>query len=977
MNFRNILKKLKPKLMLLALTMLLAIPAALQNPITAYADANGTYIDTDGNLIVQGGGGGSIATYTVPGPSLTGWLVYVVDVSGAQQSSADWARGNIVSDIVYVHAGRTLPTAIVDNLYTRMGNFDRPVAFYTDCPWGAPFDTRNLSRQVEIENFMEETFEYNGRTVANSFAVVYRYLGEDVARLYLEHPDTTYLILEACASHTILAGSKEGLNQIASGYGWALTQRLTSIGRKDAGLSYFTEYGVAVGTSFGGNHADTSWCDNRELIKTCVLNERWEGIPYPVDETTLVTDRCGRVSNVTVSNTGPYDDTGFGMLAYRLDNPAINTYNNQDSPGPAEDPITTNKSGLCTIVKGYITETQTYTKDATTGNMAPDGDPITTSDGIFITQNTTNIINVMAEPEYSIEYWCTSSTLDTTLDPLNWNPPNTIHTGSVATQRVLNTHNGEKVVYILLKKTATNIVEVDNPDDVPPTVTISESRLTKRTWLSEFGGIDWYNYRDTSINQIYAEGDIFFFNTNALDLEFVWTLYPHLTDSTCPGHFWRHTSNTGCLTGSWGTCNCNICSSSCTTDHNGDGHDSSCDTSVCPSTCTTDHNGTALGMGHDTSVCTTNHNGEGHQTSHDSWCASHTWNCPGYTTYCTWDPGTWDDNSLNLGVYYTIRESGYTLSHVDKTDFYFKTVNNTETTPKIMHDFTRRDAGPTASYLTVTDKNMVYSAGRLADDLTIANWINNGDGIPNSTTAISDLTNVNVIGNWDMQNKSNFNRVDNDYSTAVAVLVQESYDSTRDVKTIYKPSLGTPGGTCEATTRNGKLFNEDTQRRLLTEPLTVFFEVFKGSGGSTSLYEAPTEPKTLQYSGTLCNGVRVNTNQVITFTPYIRMQYDKISSTNNIAYIMGEFNRMIQPADYAEIHWAQTSTPNLILSSTQWSTHATAVQNWGVDSVLPGGATMTLTIPSSNRQVVTERCYFFAFLFKADTSNSLFKSFQY
>lgn len=575
MNFTEILKKIKPKLILLVLTALLAIPVALQNPITVHADANGTYIDTDGNLIVQGGGGGSVATYTVPGPSLTGWLVYVVDVSGAQQSSLDWSRGTIVSDIVYVHAGRTIPTALVDNLYTRMGNFDRPVAFYTDCPWGAPFDTHNLSRQAEIEQFMEQQIELDGYSINTSAAIVNYYLGADMYRLYTDHPDTTYLILEACVSHTILAGSKEGLNQIASGYGWALTQRLTSIGRKDAGLSYFTEYGVAVGTSFGGNEADTSWCDNRELVKCCVLNKRWKGIPYPVDEFTLVTDRRGRVSNITVSNTGPYDDTGFGMLAYRLDNPAINTYNNQDSPGPAEDPITSNKSGLCTIVKGYITETQTYTKDATTGNMAPDGNPITTSDGIFITQNTTNIINVMAEPEYSIESWFTSTTLDTNLDPLNWNPPQTIHhTGTVATQRVLDTHNGEKVIYILLKKNATNIVEVDNPDDVTPTLTISESRLTKRTWLSDFGGIDWYNNDDRYIEAIIQDNDIIYSDTNILDVQIRWTYFSHILNPACPGHTWSHSSSTNCDNGSRGSCDCDYCGG-CGEDHNGMGHDSS------------------------------------------------------------------------------------------------------------------------------------------------------------------------------------------------------------------------------------------------------------------------------------------------------------------------------------------------------------------------------------------------------------------
>ena len=136
-------------------------------------------------------------------------------------------------------------------------------------------------------------------------------------------------------------------------------------------------------------------------------------------------------------------------------------------------------------------------------------------------------------------------------------------------------------------------------------------------------------------------------------------------------------------------------------------------------------------------------------------------------------------------------------------------------------------------------------------------------------------------------------------------------------------------------------------------------------------------------------------SNTISFYPYYVMQYElpstynaqlnKNGTKNNTAgamnnanqlYVIGEEKRYLNVYNYAEVsfsgHTVSSSkgtdiVNNIVnsnrsgrieISSEQWSTHARANSLIGLDNcALPGGATLSITIPNDNRQTVTITSY--------------------
>lgn len=139
----------------------------------------------------------------------------------------------------------------------------------------------------------------------------------------------------------------------------------------------------------------------------------------------------------------------------------------------------------------------------------------------------------------------------------------------------------------------------------------------------------------------------------------------------------------------------------------------------------------------------------------------------------------------------------------------------------------------------------------------------------------------------------------------------------------------------------------------------------------------------------------MKSSNTITFYPYYTMQYElpstynaqlnKDGTKNNTAgamnnanqlYVIGEEKRYLNVYNYAEVsfsgHTVSSSkgtdvVNNIVnsnrsgrieISSEQWSTHARANSLIGLDNcALPGGATLSITIPNDNRQTVTITSY--------------------
>lgn len=136
-------------------------------------------------------------------------------------------------------------------------------------------------------------------------------------------------------------------------------------------------------------------------------------------------------------------------------------------------------------------------------------------------------------------------------------------------------------------------------------------------------------------------------------------------------------------------------------------------------------------------------------------------------------------------------------------------------------------------------------------------------------------------------------------------------------------------------------------------------------------------------------------SNTISFYPYYVMQYELPSTYNaqlnkdgtknstagamnnaNQLYVIGEEKRYLNVYNYAEVsfsgHTVSSSkgtdvVNNIVnsnrsgrieISSEQWSTHARANSLIGLDNcALPGGATLSITIPNDNRQTVTITSY--------------------
>lgn len=111
------------------------------------------------------------------------------------------------------------------------------------------------------------------------------------------------------------------------------------------------------------------------------------------------------------------------------------------------------------------------------------------------------------------------------------------------------------------------------------------------------------------------------------------------------------------------------------------------------------------------------------------------------------------------------------------------------------------------------------------------------------------------------------------------------------------------------------------------------------------------------------SGVMVQSPSTISFLPYIRMTYQTLNGTTTPVNILGKYIRAINPNNYAEVSWKETSTPNINVVSQQWSVHeaatgtqaqlnGTPLKPWqGKNQVLPGGAMYSLNTKDLNQKV--------------------------
>jgi hypothetical protein len=267
------------------------------------------------------------------------------------------------------------------------------------------------------------------------------------------------------------------------------------------------------------------------------------------------------------------------------------------------------------------------------------------------------------------------------------------------------------------------------------------------------------------------------------------------------------------------------------------------------------------------------------------------------------------------------------------------------------------------------------------DKLTVAKTANEGGWIVDPTSANEDLKDASTSG-FTVDDTKQGTRKTDDYYEHFDNNFDEDPEGDYETTVIYSkrwvcPTCGHKFGICN-----------DTEEYSLDSPMSthviVKVETYSGNpNGGFENNELDTTEKIVKKEGlpswadssvNTHSGRMVNAENKISFLPYVLMKYQTRSSGiqgwNNTlknkfdgwlrAYVLGQYMRSINPNDYAEIHWDKKNDPNMTLFSNQWSTHALAADCWGVNNVLPGGATLGLKIPKRDRQTVyatTLQCY--------------------
>lgn len=312
-----------------------------------------------------------------------------------------------------------------------------------------------------------------------------------------------------------------------------------------------------------------------------------------------------------------------------------------------------------------------------------------------------------------------------------------------------------------------------------------------------------------------------------------------------------------------------------------------------------------------------------------------------YDTPCT--NFQWTDNTTQLGI--TLDTSTINKAVVSKNwsvTYNATTVNTITTSNKYYKENTSTRSGTGANTQSISQFNFITVLFRGQDHLTLADWKNTAAPKTYLTTLAYDSSYNFKSANTPQGTRKSGTEYTETFATKFV-------NRSPDASTTYKATVGAHG-ICSVPSSNY------TFGAAYTIPnIKVNIQVFWAQGVSPSA--SGTSPST-QTAGRA------------TFYPYIRMRYDSNVLTNSKVYVLSQTRRTVTFYDYATVYITGGSK-DLTITSNQWSTHSDAMsnilsefsgrtlstteENRVKSSVLPGGATLSLSVNSSNtRQIVVK-----------------------
>jgi hypothetical protein len=955
MRLRNISGTITRVMLSLSLAITIAIATLNNQSTTVQADHVGDIITAVVNSMSSESKAGTATIPNGVSQARTGYLCYLIKPDGSNYSTnaiALYSPGFIgLSESSWIAKTRTNLTA---------GSW-KGQADWNCTPWTSS-GTSVISHEPEIKQYFQDK---NDTGVEHSLAFVKKYWGDTAAHAF--EKDECYIVIETLMNFQY--------SEPGSGSGTLTSEQQTEIWNKckeqaiieanklsdpvqeleDEGANITDLQAIWKKRFVKGDYIVRSWSDycrslliqkwtaeaaegaKRELKDTLGSARKMIGTPLIGTVPNLISAKSELGTTTTVFNSylnnaachaeqlqkseagftvgassGVLSDSevatqGVAMMIIHYNDTSIqSTCDEPLQPDPHDPPD--ESTGDVSIVKNYRTK---------------DGDDTYTDDGCFIRNNLSNEIMIEDETDYKVVGWkATGQTSPETIDSINWNPPGTVGQTGDTVGTVTLDETKEHTLYVLLEKSQdTPVTPPETPDY---DYLLTETQITKQSKLSS---PDNFVNVPTTLLQFKFSRDKF----------------------ECNGH---HVP----------------------TKHDGT-HGSDC--------------------------------AEGCAKDHSFTCKS---GCSTHTYYCTWR--SWTDNSIKYSIKNTNWDAYKTIlvTKAGATGVEVKRGENTKWTVSLSEgtktDYYKNDGGnywtwPGGDSHYSSDKDewdYLFLLARGDDKLTVAQWVNAGEAKPVNGTdgTFSDAnTFLEKLAGDDTyftvaskKSSADYSRYKDDEHAKLDDLSQgktgyyikkfnmkfdkDTVTSGVDYDVSANPSAGSTGGTCTLQTITYGLVNGDgttySKGPLEIKDITVKIEVYTGQETLDPDYDYDYDTsdkivfknsRAIQKHTT--SGIMVPTNTEIKFTPYVRMKYDTLTTTDLTAYVLGEYERSITPNDYAEIEWDYYNKDgiyNLQINSSQWSTHAQAYKDYGSGGkVLPGGATLSLKETDDGRRTLKVRTY--------------------
>lgn len=376
------------------------------------------------------------------------------------------------------------------------------------------------------------------------------------------------------------------------------------------------------------------------------------------------------------------------------------------------------------------------------------------------------------------------------------------------------------------------------------------------------------------------------------------------------------------------------------------------------------------------------------RSAHETTCHGHTYTwsedcgdpechgCPhsrSETHYCSF--GRWSDNTMGQSLDNTLKLSSPKIvaTKAGQQGVVSKTTglgDNAKWTQTVTTSKTDADIQKKVG----VDYRCILMRGQ--DKLTVASWKNSELGKADANSFLGGLSSEGFsVGNSDM-------------GTRKTSLYYDSFSVNLRWDNTNRSTIYSSNGACGHGSQCGPNSRDYSLANPYNANVDVEVQTYAGSatgGQNDTYYDGNPSSKGIFGGMPILSGlnqvlgVEVPSGASLNFRPYIQMNYDKMAQNHQAhksataaphltAYVLGELDRIMTPNDYAEVSWKSRTPdkPNLTLNSLQWSTHSSAVDfisnklgagNLSKFTVLPGGATLDLTIKDSDRQRVVATTY--------------------